>query len=105
MVEIIIRKDYNEMNHFEIMESVGQTNIFDYIEGVAPSTKRNNAFEVGDSVKLHFYQDEYDFIIECHPHLLEAGEVIGKHLDFHRVQIGGAVVDVPGDKLVFIENQ
>lgn len=89
------------MTHFEIMESIGQTNIFDYIE-MTPTTKRNNAFEVGDSVKLHFYQDEYDFINECHPHLLEAGVVIGKHLDFYRVQIGGAVVDVPGDKLVYV---
>lgn len=89
------------MTHFEQMEQLGQTNIFEFLP-IGYKSKRNNEFIEGDPVKIQFYQDEYNFIIECHPHLLEAGEVIGKHLDFYLVRIGDMVVEVPGEKLSLV---
>ncbi len=87
------------MTHFEYMESIGQTNIFEFLE--APlSPGRNNAFITGDKVKIRFYTDELPSIEYCHPHLLGRGEIVGKKLDFYIVQIGERTVAVPGDKLI-----
>ena len=89
------------MTHFELMEQAGQTNIFDYID-IAPTSIRNKSFMEGDPVKIRFYQDEYDFIYNCHPQLLEVGEIIGRNLDFYRVRIGDTIIDVPGEKLTLV---
>ena len=89
------------MTHFELMEQLGQTNIFEFLP-ISYDSDRNKGFIVGDLVKIRFYQDEYDFIYQCHPQFLEVGEIIDKHLEFYRVRIGDKVVDVPGEKLVLI---
>lgn len=87
--------------HFEYLEEIGQMNIFDFLP-ITPSSKRNNSFVEGDNVRIRFYQDEYDFIFNCHPQLLEVGTIIDKQCDFYRVRIGETIVDVPGEKLVLI---
>lgn len=89
------------MTHFEYLESQGQTNIFDFLE-VTPKSKRNKSFVEGDKVKIRFYADEIDFIRNCHPQLLEEGEVIGRKHDFYVIQIGGIVMYAEGEKLMLV---
>ncbi len=87
------------MTHFEIMAQKRQTSIFEYIL-IGPNSKRNNGFEEGDYVKIRFYTDEFDFIYNCHPQLLEEGIIIEKQHDFYKVKFAnGNFVDVPGEKL------
>lgn len=89
------------MTHFEQMEQLGQTNIFEFLP-IGYESKRNRGFMKGDPVKIRFYQDELDFIYHCHPQLLEVGEIIDRHLEFYRVRIGDKIVDIPGEKLSLI---
>lgn len=89
------------MTHFELMESIGQTNIFDYID-ITPTSIRNNGFVEGDNVRIRFYVDELEYIRICHPQLMEIGTIIDKQYDFYRVRIGDSIVDVPGEKLVLV---
>lgn len=89
------------MTHFEQMEQLGQTNIFEFLP-IGYESKRNHGFIDGDPVKIRFYQDEYDFIYSSHPQLLEKGIIINKHLDFYRVRIRDIVLDVPGEKLILV---
>ena len=89
------------MTHFEYLESIGQTNIFDFLD-ITPMSKRNKGFFEGDKVKIRYYVDEIEFIRNCHPQLMEVGEIIGKKLDFYSVLIGEEVVKVPGEKLILI---
>lgn len=89
------------MTHFEQMEQLGQTNIFEFLP-IKYDGKRNKGFIEGDPVKIRFYQDEFDFIYRCHPQLLEVGEIIDKHLEFYSVRIGNTIIDVPGEKLVLV---
>lgn len=86
------------MSHFEYMEQAGQTNIFDFLP-ITPTSKRNRAFVEGDKVKIRYYADEIEFISNCHPQLLEEGEIVGKHRDFYVIQIGEIVLYVEGEKL------
>lgn len=89
------------MTFFEQMEQLGQTNIFEFLP-ISYDGKRNKGFMEGDPVKIRFYQDEYDFITNQHPQLLETGEIIDRHLEFYRVRIGDTIIDVPGEKLILI---
>lgn len=89
------------MTHFEYLESIGQTNIFDFLD-ITPMSKRNKGFFEGDKVKIRFYADEIEFIRNCHPQFMEVGEIIDKKLDFYSVLIGEEVVEVPGDKLMLV---
>lgn len=79
------------------LESIGQTTIFDFLQ--VDNVKRSKAFEIGDKVSIRYYEEELDFIRDCHPQLLDGGEIIDKKCDFYRLKIGDVVVDVPGDKL------
>ncbi|MER1959153.1 MAG: hypothetical protein ABS942_17355 [Solibacillus sp.] len=89
------------MTHFEYLESVGQTNIFDYID-ITPQSKRNNGFVEGDSVTIRFYVDELSYIKECHPQLMKVGYVVGKRFDFYMVKFDGETIEVPGEKLSLV---
>lgn len=86
------------MTHFEYLESVGQTNIFDFLD-ITSVSKRNKGFIEGDKVKIRFYADEIEFIRNCHPQLMEVGEIIGKQQDFYIIRIGEIVLHVEGEKL------
>ena len=83
------------------MEQLGQTNIFEFLP-ISYESKRNNGFIKGDPVKIRFYQDEYDFIYNCHPQLLEVGEIVDNHLEFYRVRFVDKIVDIPGEKLMLV---
>ncbi|WP_413363108.1 hypothetical protein [Lysinibacillus sp. 3P01SB] len=63
------------MTHFEHMESIGQMNIFEFLE-VPLSLGRNNAFITADKVRIRFYIDELSYIEHCHPQLLGRGSRI-----------------------------
>lgn len=89
------------MTHFEYLESVGQTNIFDYID-IAPTSKRNNCFVEGDKVTIRFYVDELAYIKECHPQLMEVGHIVDKQYDFYMVKFDGRTIEVPGEKLSLV---
>ncbi|MGE7020387.1 hypothetical protein [Solibacillus cecembensis] len=89
------------MSHFEIMEAAGQTNIFDFIT-ITPTSIRNVGFMEGDSVKIRFYEDEVSYINNCHPQLLNVGEIVGKQHDFYLINMNGIIVEVPGEKLVLV---
>lgn len=89
------------MTHFEHMEQLGQTNIFDFLD-ITPISKRNKSFMEGDKVKIRFYADEIEFISKCHPQLMEVGVVIGRQYDFYIIQIGEIVLHVEGEKLSLV---
>ena len=89
------------MTHFELMESQGQTNIFDFLPK-AENKKRNKAFFEGDVVKVRYYVDEYEVIKNLHPELLEPGVIVGKKLDFYIVQINETIIHVEGAKLILV---
>lgn len=89
------------MTQFEQVELAGQTTIFDFLE-FPPSLRRNNAFLIGDKVKIRFYIDELYYIEQSHQQLLGIGEIVGKKFDFYIIQIGEQVVEVPGDKLILV---
>ena len=89
------------MTYFELMEQSGQTNIFDFIP-TAEDNRRNKAFFEGDNVQIRYYVDEYEFIKNVHPELLETGIIIGIELDFYIVQINEIIVHVEGSKLKLV---
>ena len=89
------------MTHFELMESVGQTNIFDYLPK-SIDRKRNKAFMEGDRVKIRFYVDEIEEVKKYRPKHVETGEIIGKKLDFYIVQFEDSVAYVDGGKLMLV---
>lgn len=66
------------MTHFELMEKVGQVNIFDILD--TPNVALNNTPVIGDSVKINVTQSDEEtknYFKYYYPHVLnKVGEVV-----------------------------
>lgn len=101
------------MTHFEYMEKIGQTNIFDYLEAEvaadqnnAPSVALNTTPVVGDSVKINLTdsdEESKNYFKYYYPHVLnKVGEVIDvKPLRNRNVFL----VSVRGETLWFYQHE
>ena len=78
------------MTHFEYMESIGQTNIFEFLE---PST-----IDIGDEVIITLpdpvaYSDIYYYLLYYHPHIInKRGLVIDRQNSSYLVSVEGGQV-------------
>lgn len=71
--------------------SIEQLNIFD--QAPEPAQKRRK-LEVGELVKVKFYDDEMEYVQQRCPELLKVGTIVEKQLDFCRVEFGQEIVHV-----------
>lgn len=99
MVEIINGKDWTQMTHFEYLESIGQATIFDFLDAPVAPVK---VFAIGAQVKVHYYDDELEYVQSYLPHLLEVGEIVEVHDGFCRVLHAGKATLMDNEKLVLI---
>lgn len=87
------------MNDYEILESKGQTTLFDFVEVTEKGTY-SKIFKRGEPVKFKMYPDEVEYINEHLPHLHNEGVITGVYDGYYTVDFGVEKIKVDGDKLI-----
>lgn len=71
----------NEINHFEVMEELGQINMFELMKSAPNELKSADQLQVGDKVKCIVTEDgdseAYNYFKYYYPHVLTGvGEIV-----------------------------